>query len=151
MERGSHSSRRTPPAPKRRRSQDRQGAPLIRGSASGIRLMLRLRNTRASIFGATDLFQDPAWDILLDLYAAHLEGRSVSVSSACIASMVPPTTALRWITVLEKRGLVLRANDDLDARRRHLFLTDKARRFLETFIEAVDTSLNEMLSGTREH
>jgi hypothetical protein len=41
-----------------------------------------------------DLFADPGWDILLDLYAARQEGKQVSVSSLCIAAAVPPTTAL---------------------------------------------------------
>jgi DNA-binding MarR family transcriptional regulator len=115
-------------------------------SAFGIRLMLRLRNMRATIFGAPDLFQDPAWDILLDLYAADLEGRPVSVSSACIASMVPASTALRWIKVLENRGLVTRGHDEGDARRRYVFLTQKSRAAIESFLEAVDAGLDEIIA-----
>jgi hypothetical protein len=36
-----------------------------------------------------ELFKDPAWDILLDLYVARADGRGISVSSACIASGAP--------------------------------------------------------------
>jgi hypothetical protein len=40
------------------------------------------------------LFADPAWDMLLDLYAAEIEEQPVSVTSACIAAAAPATTAL---------------------------------------------------------
>jgi hypothetical protein len=43
---------------------------------------------REQFFGP-DLFADPAWDILLDLYAARLEQQRVAVSSLCIAAAVP--------------------------------------------------------------
>ena len=108
--------------------------------------MLRLRNARATIFGMPDLFQDPAWDILLDLYAAKLEGRSVSISSACIASMVPPTTALRWITLLEERGLVMRSYDEADRRRKYVALTERAQEAIGTYLDAVDAWLEEIIA-----
>lgn len=63
------------------------------------------------------LFADPAWDMLLDLFAASAEGVRVSVSSACIASGVATSTALRWINELELGGLVTRRPDPLDGRR----------------------------------
>src|SRR3546814_1843272 len=58
------------------------------------------RSTRTdTLFPYTTLFRsDPAWDMLLDLYlAAERNTRPVSISSLCIASAVPATTALRWI------------------------------------------------------
>ncbi len=60
----------------------------------------RKRRLRERMFGNPDLFADPAWDILIDLFIASEEGRKISVSSACIASAVPTTTALRWIKIL---------------------------------------------------
>ncbi len=116
----------------------------IKGCSAGVRLMLRLRSTRASIFGEADLFQDPAWDILLDLYAAALENRAVPVTSACIASMVPTTTALRWIKLLESRGLVASSDDDAHARRRNLSLTQRGRGAMESFMDAVEKGLQEV-------
>src|SRR5690606_28555572 len=61
-----------------------------------VREIIRQRQLRTHFFGG-DLFADPAWDILLDLTAARVERTRVSVTSLCIASGVPPTTALRWI------------------------------------------------------
>lgn len=75
-----------------------------------------LRRRRESEFDA-DLFSDPAWDILLDLYLAARAQKRISVTSACIASAAPATTALRWIEVLANRGLIVRAPDPADRRR----------------------------------
>ncbi len=44
------------------------------------------RRRRSRIFQNNELFGEPAWDILLDLYIAHVEKKSVSVSSACIGT-----------------------------------------------------------------
>lgn len=73
----------------------------------------------------SDLFADPAWDILLDLFSQKASGKRVSVTSACIASDVPPTTALRWITLLVDEGLITREGDEDDRRRAFLRLSKK--------------------------
>ena len=52
-----------------------------------VRRIIRQRRMRDEYFGS-DMFADPAWDILLDLYAAKLERHRVSVSSLCIAAAV---------------------------------------------------------------
>ena len=63
------------------------------------------------------LFADPAWDILLELYAAHLGQQRVTITNLCLAVEAPATTALRWLTVLERRDMVLRTPDPTDRRR----------------------------------
>lgn len=73
-----------------------------------------------------EIFGEPAWDILLDLFVARLEGRSISVTSACIAADVPSTTALRWVGILESRGLVSKKKSKVDNRVQELTLTDKS-------------------------
>ena len=57
-----------------------------------VRQLIANRQARARLFDA-ELFGDPAWDMLLDLTAAHGEGAQVSVTSLCIAASVPATTA----------------------------------------------------------
>jgi len=93
-------------------------------SGRQVRAMLRARRLRDHMV-APDLFADPAWDILLDLMAARLEGTQVSVSSLCIAAAVPPTTALRWIRQLTDRGFLLRHADPKDGRRIFIALSDQ--------------------------
>lgn len=90
-----------------------------------LRRIIRQRQLRARFFDG-DLFADPAWDMLLDLTAARAEHKRVSVTSLCIASGVPPTTALRWINQLSEAGLLQRSEDDTDRRRAFLSLTDRA-------------------------
>lgn len=90
-----------------------------------VRQIIRQRHLRNRFFG-DDLFADPAWDILLDLTAARGENARVSVTSLCIASGVPPTTALRWISQMTEAGLVERLNDSADKRRAFISLTDRS-------------------------
>ena len=93
--------------------------------ASQVRALIKRRRDRERYF-PQDLFSDPAWDMLLDLTAARLERRQVSVSSLCIAAAVPTTTALRWIRNLCELGLFLRAVDPDDLRRGLISLSDEA-------------------------
>jgi DNA-binding MarR family transcriptional regulator len=81
-----------------------------------VRTEIRNRRQRTRYFAA-DLFSDPAWDILLDLFQGELMQRRISVSSACIGAAVPPTTALRWIASMVKRRMLVRHADPIDGRR----------------------------------
>lgn len=102
---------------------------------AALRQILRRRRLRANHF-PQELFADPAWDILLDLYIAHLESVPVSVTNACIASGVPVATGFRWLMRLQGLGLVERAEDKADGRRVHVSLTERGvagmREWLET-------------------
>jgi hypothetical protein len=99
-------------------------APTAQIAPSYIREVIKLRRLRDRHFGA-ELFADPAWDILLDLFAARIEGVAVSVSSLCIAAAVPATTALRWISAMTTNGILLRRHDPDDARRVFIELSDE--------------------------
>ena len=89
-----------------------------------IRQIIEARRLRGEIFGA-ELFADPAWDLLLELYLAHLEQRRLSVSALFKAGGQPATTNLRWLAKLERDGLAERVNDKLDARRIWVSLSPK--------------------------
>ena len=102
-------------------------------ASSTIRDMLRWRRRRDQLF-AGDLFADPAWDMMLDLAAARLEGVDVAVSSLCIAAAVPATTALRWIKTLTDVGLFVRVADPNDRRRVFIALSESTAANLLAFL-----------------
>lgn len=99
-----------------------------------IRRVIRQRRLRAKYFDA-ELFADPAWDMLLDLTAARAEHMRVSVSSLCIASGVPPTTALRWIGQMTEAGLFERQEDQTDRRRAFIALSNRAADAMARYFE----------------
>ena len=101
-----------------------------------IRAVIRARRMRGQFF-TPELFADPAWDMLLDLFAASLERRRVSVSSLCIAAAVPPTTALRWIGTMHDAGLFGREADPGDRRRAYIVLSEKALQGMRAYVSAV--------------
>ncbi|MBB5707666.1 MarR family transcriptional regulator [Sphingopyxis panaciterrulae] len=86
-------------------------------------------------FFPSEIFADPAWDMLLDLYAAHYEGETVTISSLCIAGSVPTTTALRWVGVMSDRGWFIRTKDRKDGRRAFVRLSDRAISQLDAYFD----------------
>ncbi|MEJ5978031.1 winged helix DNA-binding protein [Novosphingobium sp. PS1R-30] len=88
----------------------------------------------------SSLFADPAWDILLDLYICHAQDVRGTISDACIASSVPATTALRWISILESRDLVTRSRDPKDRRRTFLNLSAQGVRKMEEALDGASAS-----------
>ena len=83
-----------------------------------------------------ELFGEPSWDILLDLFVARSEGRRVPTTSACIGAHVPPTTALRWLRLLEGHGLLEREEDERDGRRTFVRLSTKGMDLVGNFLDA---------------
>ena len=109
-----------------------------------IRRIIRQRQLRARFFDG-DLFADPAWDMLLDLTAARAEHSRVSVTSLCIASGVPPTTALRWIGQMTDAGLLERVEDETDRRRAFITLTDKAADTMARYFAEVGAQASRLV------
>ena len=101
-----------------------------------IRQIIRERRLRDEYF-VGELFADPAWDMLLDLYAARLEHLRVSVSSLCIAAAVPATTALRWIRTMTEAGILERTEDPHDGRRIHVALSARSEAGMHQYFARV--------------
>lgn len=98
-----------------------------------LRTIARLRRQRGEFLDA-DLFSDPAWDMLLDLTAAGIEGKQVPVSSVCAAAQVPLSTGLRQVKHLVEMGWVIRRQDPNDKRRDLLTLSDDAFQAMKRFL-----------------
>jgi hypothetical protein len=101
-------------------------------SSVEVRAIIRARRRRDHIFPA-NLFADPAWDMLLELYAACLEQHRVTTTTLCLSAAVPPTTALRWIGTLEQQGLVTKQGDRFDARRVFIELSVTGKNMIERY------------------
>lgn len=99
-----------------------------------LKALVAARADRDAIFQA-GLFSDPAWEMMLDLAMAEASSRAISVTSLCIASGAPTTTALRRIDDLEQAGLVKRVPDDRDRRRILVELTGQGRGRMEAFVQ----------------
>ena len=97
------------------------------------RYLLSSRRRRDLALTALE-FGEPAWDILLELYLQHAEGRRISVSNLCDASVVSESTALRWIRTMVDVELLLREPDTVDRRRVFVSLAPNLLQALESYL-----------------
>lgn len=83
------------------------GAKIPPGEAGAFaRQLFEERRIRDAFLGDGALFGEPAWDIMLDLFAAAEEGRPTTASTACTAAAVPASTGLRYLNSMIKLGLL---------------------------------------------
>jgi DNA-binding MarR family transcriptional regulator len=97
-----------------------------------VRLEYKRREKRRNLFPG-DILGEPCWDMLLDLAAASLDARITAVSSLCVASGAPQTTALRWLQLLEKHRLVLKSPHPVDGRRVNVSISDAGMAALRAY------------------
>ena len=120
------------------RSTEKAGVPEV--AADVVYWIIRARRERARYF-ANELFADPAWDMMLDLFHAELTHQRVSVSSLCIAAGVPATTALRWLKTLVDEGVCTRQPDERDNRRIYVELVPEvSNAFRRYFAQTIETA-----------
>jgi len=93
----------------------------------------RARRRRDKFFDR-DLFAEPTWDMLLDLFVNQVRGVRVSVTSLTLAACVPSTTGLRCIRILVERELVRRIRAPDDARLVLLELTPKGFQLMRQYV-----------------
>jgi hypothetical protein len=109
------------------------GAAAGYGSPAAVGAMIGARRRRAALFGDT-LFAEPGWDMMLALFAAHIEGKALEPAALYEASAVAPTAALRWLDLLVEAGLILRVPDPHDRRRLRIALTESAAERMRRFV-----------------
>lgn len=81
------------------------------------RTALHRRLLREQLLGSPELFGDPAWEMLIDLFIHECEGKELSISSLSITPSMPLSSALRLAQKLCDAGLVRRVPDPFDGRR----------------------------------
>ena len=97
----------------------------------------RNRQSRAEFVGTRDIFGEPAWDMLLDLFIRQTKEEPVSMKSACLDVDAPATTVLRWLKVLKHNGLVGTHPDQADASRHLIHLTPTGYEGMLRYLESI--------------
>lgn len=95
-----------------------------------VRGICELRRQRQQAFPGK-LFSDPTWDMLLSLYAAHLDSHRLSITRLTRHCGIPATTVLRRLALLEDKRLVTRTADPFDARRVYVALSSPGVEAME--------------------
>lgn len=94
------------------------------------------RQARLRHFPAA-FFHEPAWDMLLALYASCDFDRAPRVSALLTYTAAPPTTALRHLAVLEHYGHIQRHPCDRDGRVINVNMTAKAHTSMSRYLTAI--------------
>lgn len=102
--------------------------------------MYKARRHRAR-FLSVSMLGEPVWDMLLALYCFGARGEKLWVSGLRDYASVPPTTASRWIAVMEQKGLVVRIKDKDDARRAFVKLSDSGAKMMEDYLRSISATL----------
>jgi DNA-binding NarL/FixJ family response regulator len=105
-----------------------------------LQLLADLDDCRSSTLDGI-LEPDATWSMLTELLRARLARRRLSVTSLCLASKSPVTTALRRIDRLLEAGLVCCTQDPKDRRRKYIELTADGGERLQEALRAVNQRL----------
>jgi len=97
---------------------------------------LRRRMLRDQLFGAPELFGDPAWEMLIDIFIHECEGNPLPVSSLCVTPSIPMSSALRLCQKLCDAGLINRIPDPSDGRRNFVSLAPEIAHRIRAYFEA---------------
>jgi predicted transcriptional regulator len=89
------------------------------------------------------LFAEPAWDMLLHLYATELSGGRSTVTRVIQASNAPVATAIRWIGHLINFGLCRKVADDQDRRRQFVSLTPNGIEAMREYFSDIRSNHSE--------
>lgn len=98
------------------------------------------RKRRANSFRNIRL-GEPSWDMILDLYVAQGEGRRVDISGLCLASGVPPTTALRYVDLLVEDGHIAKVDDRDDGRRAFVNMGAQLHAAMDDWLDQAEAGL----------
>jgi DNA-binding response OmpR family regulator len=80
---------------------------------------------------------DATWNMLAELLRARITKRRISVTSLCLASRGPVTSALRRVEQLLQDGLITYALDPKDRRRKYVELTSEGASRMQGAVRGV--------------
>lgn len=94
------------------------------------------RLLRQQLIGSPELFGDPAWEMLTDLFIHECEGKDLSISSLCVTPSIPMSSALRLAQKLCDVGILRRVPDPFDGRRSIIKLEPAVAHRLRAYFAA---------------
>jgi DNA-binding MarR family transcriptional regulator len=99
--------------------------------------LYRERQFRSEYFFDSNVFGEPAWDILLHLYQGHSYDRDIKIKSVALATGLPATSSLRWLELLEKKGLVFAYRNESEIADIYLRLSPKGLDAMARYLDRV--------------
>jgi len=103
-------------------------------SADDVRAIIAVRQMRRRCLGVET--SDAAWSMMLELYAARLEGRSLHQTRLSVAASVPETTALRVTRAMLETGAFTSEAHPTDKRLLVIALSDAVARRMDSYLAA---------------
>ncbi len=97
---------------------------------------MRRRLLRRQLIGAHELFGDPAWEMLVDLFVHECERKRLSISALCVTSSIPMSSALRLAQRLCDAGITRRVPDPIDGRRTFIRLDSAIAHRMRAYFES---------------
>lgn len=103
---------------------------------SRARIVFNSRRLRERYFDS-QLFGEPAWDILLLLYISEQSSARMTATSLVELVHTPPTTVARWLNHLEMAELIERQDHPTDRRTVFIKLREKGRAALDSYLGSI--------------
>lgn len=96
----------------------------------------RNRRSRKDFIGTADLFGEPAWDLLLDLFIRQTKAEQVTVKTAFMHSDASLKTVVRLLKVMEHSGLIAVTIDPDDDTRQLINLNPTGYEGMLRYLES---------------
>jgi DNA repair protein RadC len=118
------------------RSRDRDPEMHVDLALANAKAAMRRRLLRRQLMPGPELFGDPAWEMLVDLFIHECERKSLSVTSLCVTPSIPLSSALRLCQKMCDAGIMRRIPDPYDGRRNFVRLEPEIAHRLRAYFEA---------------
>lgn len=102
------------------------------------RRTIRRRLLRRQLIGSEELFGEPAWEILLDVFVHECEGKPLAITSTCATAGIPMSSGLRLIQKLCDANILRRMPDLFDGRRCFVLLQPAAFDRMRAYFTEAD-------------
>ncbi len=86
-------------------------------------------------FDNCDLFANPGWALIIELYISQAEKRPLKLDEACSCMRVPRSTALRWIGLFERAGWLNALGEAASTHPKFLRLSEEGRSRAEAALD----------------